>query len=73
MDVTVECDRVIGPHDRPRVVLILWIYRASALICVVSLFCPQTYIFTDGEDEELKKKIGEFHEGGFASGNREAL
>lgn len=53
--------------------MILWIYRASALICVVSLFCPQTYIFTDGEDEELKKKIGEFHEGGFKSGNREAL
>lgn len=28
------------------------------------LVCSQTYIFTDGEDEELKRKIGEFYEGG---------
>lgn len=27
--------------------------------------CLQTYIFTDGEDEELKKKIGKFYEGNF--------
>ena len=30
--------------------------------------CLQTYIFTDGEDEELKKKIGKFHEGDFLLG-----
>lgn len=24
--------------------------------------CSQTYIFTDGEDDELKKKIGKFYE-----------
>lgn len=37
--------------------------------------CPQTYIFTDGEDEELKKKIGEFYEGVFifCTGNRETV
>lgn len=28
----------------------------------MSLLCSQTYIFTDGEDEELKKKIGKFYE-----------
>lgn len=33
-----------------------------------SLVCLQTYIFTDGEDEELKKKIGKFHEGDFLLG-----
>lgn len=38
-------------------------------LCVISpLVCLQTYIFTDGEDEELKKKIGKFYEGHFMLG-----
>lgn len=36
--------------------------------------CPQTYIFTDGEDEELKKKIGTFdNEGDFIWGTKKSL
>ena len=34
----------------------------------MSLVYLQTYIFTDGEDEDLKKKIGEFYEGDFMLG-----
>lgn len=40
-----------------------------ALICNVSL-CLQTYIFTDGEDEELKKKIGRFYGRDFMAGEQ---
>jgi len=29
---------------------------------VISLVSSQTYVFTDGEDEELKRKIGKFYE-----------
>lgn len=32
-------------------------------MCDFPLVCSQTYIFTDGEDEELKKKIGKFYDG----------
>lgn len=35
---------------------------------MMSPLCSQTYIFTDGEDEELKKKIGMFYEGNFMLG-----
>lgn len=46
-----------------------------ALICNVLFppvsLCLQTYIFTDGEDEELKKKIGRFYGGDFMAGNKE--
>lgn len=37
-------------------------------LSVMSPLCSQTYIFTDGEDEELKKKIGTFYEGDFMLG-----
>lgn len=41
-------------------------------LSVISIICLQTYIFTDGEDEELKKKIGKFNKGDFVFGNRGA-
>ena len=37
-----------------------WILQQRELM-LFSFFFGQTYIFTDGEDEELKKKIGEFN------------
>lgn len=37
-------------------------------LSVLSSLCSQTFIFTDGEDEELKKKIGKFYEGNFMLG-----
>lgn len=63
---TVEFDRVTAPHDHPKP---FWFYgfKDQVHLSVISLVCLQTYIFTDGEDEELKKKIGEFH-----VGNRDA-
>lgn len=27
--------------------------------CFVLVFFPQTYVFTDGEDEKLRKRLGE--------------
>lgn len=38
-------------------------FKEQAHLSVISLVSLQTYIFTDGEDAELKKKIGKFHEG----------
>lgn len=34
----------------------------------MSLLRSQTHIFTDGEDEELKKKIGKIYQGNFVVG-----
>lgn len=43
-------------------------FKDQVHLSVISLACLQTYIFTDGEDEVLKKKIGKFYEGGFMLG-----
>lgn len=33
----------------------------AVVFCLFFFFVPQTYVFTDGEDEKLRKRIGETH------------
>lgn len=61
---TVGFDRVTASHDHPES-FGFYGFKDQVHLSVISLVCLQTYIFTDGEDEELKKKIGKFHEGEF--------
>lgn len=63
---TVGFDRVTASHDQPNQSgFDLVGFKEQDHSSVISPICFQTYIFTDGEDEELKKKIGKFYEGDF--------
>lgn len=38
-----------------------WNNMTAVVFCLFFFFVPQTYVFTDGEDEKLRKRIGETH------------
>lgn len=59
---TVEFDRVTGRFTRSSKALIIFVDFTTTDLNS-PFVCLQTHIFTDGEDAELKKKIGKCHVG----------